>query len=128
MVIVKGLASTDLGSGAIGVVLIEPRFSEGVEVNQRRAAKCRANWRFRRHWRHGQNKSCCVDREQFVDATDTLDLEYRYQLSRRADVSVYINNSLNDVYRISADELLTFGNQSSVGVRLNYRLNPVYGK
>lgn len=114
-----------------GLHWVEGEGSGGVPMADIPASELRAglqysgaDWWFRLHWRHRQSKSRFADTEQFVDAANTLDLDYRYQLSTQADFSVYINNALNDVYRISADELSTFGNKRTVGVRFNYRFVP----
>lgn len=115
----------------IGLHWLEGKGSGGVEIADIPASEFRlgmhyagAEWNLRMHWRYRQANSRFAETEQPVDSASTIDVDYEYQLSTQATLSVYINNSLDDVYLISADELSTLGAKRSIGLRLNYRFTP----
>lgn len=81
------------------------------------------DWQLGMHWRYRFSKSSVASTELPIDAANIVDIHYTRQLSSNSYLSIYFRNALNDDYRISADEISTYGNRHTLGIRFRHRFN-----
>lgn len=81
-------------------------------------------WHAGARWLHRFDKNDVAATELPLDRADLLDLFVNYSLSEQSRLTLYTRNTLDDSYRITADEISTLGNQRIIGLRFAYQFNP----